>query len=139
MPSLNNFSNCSRSSVERCISEFCAEGRQSLYYSLLPCPPSTTQDSFFHAATELVEAIHKQLGDKFEVIGTEAGMHLVALLPPDVSDEAISRRAAEMGISAMPLSSCYAKPPVRGGLILGYGGTDERQIHDGIRRLKMTI
>ena len=29
-----------------------------------------------------------------------------------------------MGISAMPLSSCYLKPPARGGLILGYGGTD---------------
>jgi GntR family transcriptional regulator/MocR family aminotransferase len=94
---------------------------------------------YIQRRTALVEAIHKQLGDKFEVIGAEAGMHLVALLPPDVSDETISRRAAEMGISAMPLSSCYAKPPVRGGLILGYGGTDERQIHDGIRRLKMTI
>jgi GntR family transcriptional regulator/MocR family aminotransferase len=73
------------------------------------------------------------------VIGTEAGMHLVALLPPGVNDVAISRRAAEIGISAMPLSSCYAKPPVRGGLILGYGGTDARQIHEGIRRLTMSI
>ena len=85
--------------------------------------------------TALVEAIHKQRAHEFEVIGAEAGMHLVVLLPPGVSDVAISRRAAEMGISAMPLSSCYAKPPVRGGLILGYGGTDARQIHDGIRKL----
>ena len=87
----------------------------------------------------LVQAIHKRMGDDLEVIGAEAGMHLVALLPPGVSDVAISRRAAEMGISAMPLSSCYAKPPLRGGLILGYGGADARQIHDGIRRLKMSI
>ena len=36
-----------------------------------------------------------------------------------------------MGISAMPLSSCYAKPPLRGGLILAYGGADVRQIRDG--------
>jgi GntR family transcriptional regulator/MocR family aminotransferase len=87
----------------------------------------------------LVEAIHKQLGDRLEVIGAEAGMHLVALLPPGVDDFAISRKATELGISVMPLSSCYTKPPVRRGLILGYGGTDARQIHEGIRRLSMTM
>ena len=87
----------------------------------------------------LVEAIQKELGHQLEVIGAEAGMHLVALLPPGVSDVAISRRAAEMGISAMPLSSCYAKPPLRGGLILGYGGADVRQIRDGIRKLAISM
>jgi GntR family transcriptional regulator/MocR family aminotransferase len=94
---------------------------------------------YMQRRTALVEAIHKQMGDELEVIGAEAGMHLVALLRPGVSDVAISRRAAERGISAMPLSSCYAKPPVRGGLILGYGGTDARQIHDGMRKLRMSI
>lgn len=44
-----------------------------------------------------------------------------------------------MGISAMPLSSCYLKPPVRAGFILGYGGTDARQFHDGIGKLGMLI
>lgn len=72
-------------------------------------------------------------------IGAETGMHLVALLPRGVSDVAISLKAAEMGISATPWSSCYAKPPRVGGLILGYGGSDARQIHDGIRRLAMCI
>ena len=32
-----------------------------------------------------------------------------------------------------------AQPPLVGGLILGYGGTDARRIHDGIRRLAMCI
>ncbi len=94
---------------------------------------------YLQRRTALVEAIHRRMGDKLEVIGAEAGMHLVALLPPGVSDVAISRRAAEIGISAMPLSSCYAKPPLVGGLILGYGGTDAWRIHDGIRRLAMCI
>ena len=94
---------------------------------------------YIERRTALVQAIHKRLGDDFEVIGAEAGMHLVALLPRDVSDVTISLRAAEMGISAMPLSSCYAKPPLVGGLILGYGGTEAWQIHDGLRRLAMCI
>jgi GntR family transcriptional regulator/MocR family aminotransferase len=89
--------------------------------------------------TALVEAIQKQMADKLEVVGAEAGMHLAALLPRGVSDLAVSRQAAELGISAMPLSTCYERPPTRRGLILGYGGTDARQIQDGIRRLRMCI
>jgi GntR family transcriptional regulator/MocR family aminotransferase len=87
----------------------------------------------------LVKAIRTQMGDLLEVIGAEAGMHLVALLPSGTDDVAVSRRAAQRGISAMPLSVCYLKPPARGGLILGYGGTNPHQIHDGIRKLRMSV
>lgn len=87
----------------------------------------------------LADAIQEQMSGKLEVIGVEAGMHLVALLPPGVSDVEVSRKAAEVGISAMPLSSCYLKPPVRGGLILGYGGTDAQQIRQGMRKLRMLV
>jgi GntR family transcriptional regulator/MocR family aminotransferase len=83
----------------------------------------------------LVDAIAKEAGDKLEVIGAEAGMHLVALLPKGVNDVAVVQRAAKAGISVMPLSFCYAKPPARGGLILGYGGADPRQIREGMRKL----
>jgi GntR family transcriptional regulator/MocR family aminotransferase len=87
----------------------------------------------------LIKAIHVQIGDMLEVIGAEAGMHLVALLPTGTSDVAVSRKAAQGGISAQPLSTCYLRPPTRGGLILGYGGANAHQIHDGIRKLKMSV
>ena len=87
----------------------------------------------------LVNAIQIQMGDMTEVIGAEAGMHLVALLPRGSNDVAVSRKAAQSGISAMPLSVCYSKVPTRGGLILGYGGANARQIHDGIRKLRMSV
>ena len=87
----------------------------------------------------LVSAIEMQMGDITEVIGAEAGMHLVALLPRGTNDVAMSRKAAQGGISAMPLSVCYSKAPTRGGLILGYGGANTRQIHDGIRKLRMGV
>ncbi len=74
-----------------------------------------------------------------EVIGAEAGMHLVALLQRGINDVEVSRKAAHRGISAMPLSVCYSKAPTRGGLILGYGGANAHQIHDGIRKLRMTV
>ncbi len=87
----------------------------------------------------LVKAIRDQMGDMLDVVGAEAGMHLVALLPPAIDDVAVSREAARMGICAMPLSSCYMKRPTRGGLVLGYGGADARQIRDGICKLRMSV
>jgi len=87
----------------------------------------------------LVDAVQERIGEKLEIVGAEAGMHLVVLLLAGVSDVAISKRAAEMGISAMPLSSCYAKAPRRGGLVLGYGGTDASQIQNAVRKLAMCI
>src|SRR5713226_8750427 len=87
----------------------------------------------------LVNAIQIQMGDMTEVIGAEAGMHLVVLLPPGTNDVAVSRKAAQRGISAMPLSVCYSKAPTRDGLILGYGGANAHQIHDGIRKLRMGV
>jgi GntR family transcriptional regulator/MocR family aminotransferase len=87
----------------------------------------------------LVSAIHSQMGEILEVIGAEAGMHLVALLPPRTSDVSVSKYAAQNGISAMPLSSCYLKAPKRGGLILGYGGVNPQQIQEGIRKLRVCV
>jgi GntR family transcriptional regulator/MocR family aminotransferase len=87
----------------------------------------------------LVKAIRMELGDMLEVIGAEAGMHLAVLLPPGMNDVAVSRKAAQWGVSATPLSTCYLRPPARAGLILGYAGVNAHQIHDGIRKLKLSI
>jgi GntR family transcriptional regulator / MocR family aminotransferase len=83
----------------------------------------------------LVEAIRKQIGEELEVVSAEAGMHMVVLLPPGIRDTVVAQKAADAGISATPLSTCYLKRPPRGGLILGYGGTNTEQIREGVRRL----
>jgi GntR family transcriptional regulator/MocR family aminotransferase len=87
----------------------------------------------------LMQAIELQMGQALEVVGSEAGMHLVAMLPPGISDIAVSREAAQKGVSAMPLSACCMKGPIRGGLVLGYGGTNAQQIQEGLRRLRMCV
>jgi len=87
----------------------------------------------------LVKAISIQAPDLLEVIGSEAGMHLVALLPPGTNDAVVARKAVEKALSAAPLSSCYSNPPARGGLILGYGGASVHQIHEGVRKLRLCI
>ena len=81
------------------------------------------------------EAIQRYIGERLEVIGTEAGMQLAGLLPRGVDDVAVSRKAAAVGVSVRPLSPCYLVPPARGGLILGYGGASLEEIDEGVRRL----
>ncbi len=83
----------------------------------------------------LIAAIERQLGPRLQIVSAEAGLHLVGLLKPGLDDRAISRKAAALGIAALPLSMCHLEKPKRLGLILGYGGTDARQIETGVRRL----
>ena len=83
----------------------------------------------------LVDALEAEAGDRLEVVGAAAGLHLAALLPPGVGDAGVAERAAKRGILVTPLSSCYFRPPPRGGLILGYGGTTAHEIKEGVKKL----
>ena len=87
----------------------------------------------------LLEAISAKIGPVLEPVSAEAGMHLVGLLPSGVDDWRVAQAAAQSGVAAMPLSSCWLRRPARGGLVLGYGGTDRRQIHEGVQKLAMVL
>ncbi|QSQ23104.1 PLP-dependent aminotransferase family protein [Pyxidicoccus parkwayensis] len=89
--------------------------------------------------TVLVDSLQRELGDTVEVLGTQAGMHLVAALPKRFKDRQIAERAAKEGLWAMPLSPCYLEKATRPGLILGYGGTDAARIPEAVRRLRKVI
>ena len=81
----------------------------------------------------LVDRLHK-LGDKVEVLGDEAGMHLTIALKNRQSDLEISERAALVNLSLWPLSSSYLGPP-RNGFILGYGGTTLEELPAAVGKL----
>jgi GntR family transcriptional regulator / MocR family aminotransferase len=83
----------------------------------------------------LVQAIEGELSEDLDVVGGEAGMHLVALLRRGGGDHALSVRAARRGIWAMPLSSCYFGNPTRQGFVLGFSGTDVSELRAGVRAL----
>src|SRR5580700_4527914 len=87
----------------------------------------------------LAGAIRAQMGDVLEVVGTEAGMHFVALLPPGTDDVAIAMEAARRGVSVIPLSSCYLRPPSRGGLILGFGGAPGAHLASAVGTLRQCV
>ena len=86
----------------------------------------------------LVDALGRNFGPRLQVVGAEAGIHLVAILDRG-GDRPVSERAARTGLWAMPLSACYAGKPRRRGFVLGYGGTGTAQIPRAVARLRDVI
>jgi GntR family transcriptional regulator / MocR family aminotransferase len=85
--------------------------------------------------TALAEALRQEFGSGIEILGSEAGMHLVITLPPGLSDQKISARAAEQSLWLWPLSSAYVGGDARQGFVLGFGGTKAEEMANQVRRL----
>lgn len=77
---------------------------------------------------------------ELRVEGTEAGLHLVLRLPPDLDDVTLVRRARGLGLNPAALSEYGegAKSP-RSGLVLGYGNLALPQIEPAVRVLAQLI
>ncbi|MEM7346388.1 MAG: PLP-dependent aminotransferase family protein [Chloroflexota bacterium] len=83
----------------------------------------------------LIEGMQAQLTDWLAIEATEAGMHLVGRFAPGVDDQAVSRQLVEIGVDAPALSNYALTPLGRGGLMLGYAGTDVATIQAGVKRM----
>jgi GntR family transcriptional regulator/MocR family aminotransferase len=98
-----------------------------------------TRQLYAERRNALTQAIQKELGSEVEILGAEAGMHLVVTLPPGMSDQKISARAAQEGLWLWPLSLAYAGEDVRQGFILGFGGTKAEEMLHQVRRLRKAM
>jgi GntR family transcriptional regulator / MocR family aminotransferase len=92
------------------------------------------------ALVQALEEMRDDLGLRFEIAGARAGLHLVIELPPGADDRAISERAAEAGVHAVPLSGCFLDPAAsRPGLVLGYGGVPVEQVAEAVSLLRAAL
>jgi GntR family transcriptional regulator/MocR family aminotransferase len=57
------------------------------------------------------------------------------LLPPGLDDRKVVRRMTGRGLTATALSTCYAGPSRRHGLLLGFGGSTGRRLLQATRVL----
>jgi GntR family transcriptional regulator/MocR family aminotransferase len=86
----------------------------------------------------LLEALRTHFGERVEVRGTEAGLHLLLWIrgmPAGKPLAALVARAARAGIGIYPVTPYYLTPPRQAGLVLGYAGLSESAIRAGIERL----
>jgi GntR family transcriptional regulator/MocR family aminotransferase len=84
----------------------------------------------------LIRHARRELAGLLDVRPLPAGMHLVGGLPPGTDDLAVSRRAAQAGVEALPLSGFAIAARTPPALVLGYAVVPDAQIAEGVRRLR---
>jgi GntR family transcriptional regulator/MocR family aminotransferase len=89
----------------------------------------------------LVVAVREEFGERAEVCGANAGLHLLVWLKGRnggmIAD--VSRKAQMAGVGLYSVHSFYTKPPRRTGVVLGYAPLQDREIRDGIRCLAAAL
>ena len=88
-----------------------------------------------------LEAVHRELGDRVEILGANAGLHVVMWLKDIEASrmDALKQRAAAAGVGVYSVAPCYVRPPRQAGLLLGYASLTEREIDDGIAALAAVL
>jgi GntR family transcriptional regulator/MocR family aminotransferase len=83
----------------------------------------------------LVEAIERHFGDRVQIRGDAAGMHLLVRF----QDGAVAQNAEAAKVELVSSAACYLTAPPRDEFILGFSSIGERSIREGIRRLAETV
>jgi GntR family transcriptional regulator / MocR family aminotransferase len=85
--------------------------------------------------TILLDALRQTFGDRLELAGVDAGLHVVIYLRGLLASAvpALVARAAASGVGIYPVAPYYLNPPQRAGLILGYATLNERDLRAGVR------
>ena len=83
----------------------------------------------------LLAGLERHCADHLTVHNADAGLHLVTLLPRGTNDRDVLAAMTARKLTAMPLSACYQGASARPGLLLGFGGFDERRISQATRTL----
>jgi GntR family transcriptional regulator/MocR family aminotransferase len=89
----------------------------------------------------LLDALTAHLGDRVEIAGDNAGVHLLVWLN-DVAPPALPSvitRAVAAGVGVYPITPYYFQPPPRAGLLFGYAALTEAEIRTGIDRFAAVV
>ncbi len=89
----------------------------------------------------LLEATERELAERAQVVGTDAGVHALLRLPGLSASQARPLRSAcrERGVGIYLASPYYTRPPACAEFLLGYAALDEARIREGIGRLASAL
>lgn len=86
----------------------------------------------------LLTAIANHMGGKVEIIGENAGLHILLKVKNGMSEADLIKTAYEGKVKVYPTSICYVQEEMGTfpSVLLGFGGLKESQIEEGIKLLK---
>lgn len=87
----------------------------------------------------LVQSLLAHFGEEIEILGENAGMHLMVKINTQLSDDEIVQQAALAGVNIGAAHPQYLKDSPSGEFILGYAELNEQKIQEGVRRLAQVI
>ncbi|AKV02997.1 Transcriptional regulator, GntR family domain / Aspartate aminotransferase [Labilithrix luteola] len=117
--------------LQEALAEFIHEGHFARHLRRM-------RELYAERRTALLEAIADEL-PAIEVVGAEAGIDVVARLPPGVDDQAAALALEKAGLDAMPLSDNAIRPLARGGLILGFAGFTPAKLRTAVSAMKRAL
>ncbi len=87
----------------------------------------------------LVRALKQYFDGCAEILGENAGMHLMVRLRTKLNDEEVVKHAAQAGVGVVSARIYYLGQVPANEFVLGYAGLSERQIREGVRRLAKAL
>jgi GntR family transcriptional regulator / MocR family aminotransferase len=85
----------------------------------------------------VIDELRKTFGDRITIFGDNAGINVLIRLHGAPPSEHIVHRARELGLGITPTHHFYNGTAPDGEFLLNYGGLDEDEIREGIRRLTL--
>jgi GntR family transcriptional regulator/MocR family aminotransferase len=87
----------------------------------------------------LLGELQSELSEQLEVVGSSAGLEVVAQLPPRINDRAVTKIALGMELEMTPLSRYALRPLQREGLVLGFAAVSSARTRRAIPALRSAI
>jgi GntR family transcriptional regulator/MocR family aminotransferase len=110
------------------LADFLREGRFARHIRRM-------RDIYRRRRDALLAGLARHCHGKLVVHNADAGLHVPVWLPDGVSDVEVVRQLERRGLAATALSTCYGGTTSRNGLLLGFGGADERTLDRATRTL----
>jgi len=87
----------------------------------------------------LLGALQSELAEQLEIVGSSAGLEVVARLPPGMNDRAVTKVALALDLEMIPLSRYAIRPLQRGGLVLGFGAVSAARTRRAVSTLRSAL
>ena len=84
----------------------------------------------------LLTCLRNDFSRWLEPIPSVAGLHVAALAKSSLDLDAVAERARELDVGVYPLRPYYFGGRAKQGLVFGYGAIEEREIVEGLSRLR---